>query len=93
MIVFQKPRVLTLFTERKVAAYHPTNDDQELWNYFQQIKATYLITGRFDSEYFLRFVEKYQERFTLVDSISDFKVYKIQNDLWTKLKLSLFLAS
>jgi hypothetical protein len=91
VIIFQKPRVLALFTERKVAAYHPTNDDQELWNYFQQIQATYLITGPFDSEYFLHFVRKYQERFILVDSISDFKIYKIQTGLWTKLLLSSFL--
>ncbi len=77
VFIFQKPRVLALFTGRQTSGYSPTSSDRELWEYFQEIHAAYVITGLFDSESFLRFIDQHQRNFQPVFSNTDFCIYKI----------------
>lgn len=46
VIVFRKPRVLALYTGRRVSAYHETRNDDELWAYMRKIGASYLVVNR-----------------------------------------------
>lgn len=80
VFIFRKPRVLFLYTGRRASIYHQPQDDKELWNYFHEIKANYVIVGqvfRSDVTFLSHFVEKYKDHFREVYSNPDFKVYRI----------------
>jgi len=86
IIIFQKPRALSLYTERSASALHLPVNDQDWWNYFRDIGATYIIDAKpLDSTqeaYMLdstleAFIQKYRDDFELVYSNPDFKVYRI----------------
>jgi len=85
VFIFRRPRILSLFTERSASVYHRPHDDEELWNYFHKIGATYLIVGPKGTvgpgggpAFLHLFVERHREAFEEVYSNSDFKVYRIQ---------------
>lgn len=82
VIIFRKPRVLGLITSRSSACYHFSENEQELWNYFTDIGATYLIEekifGGDFSSYFRSFIKKHEDRLMRVFSNSDFNIYKIK---------------
>jgi len=80
IFIFRKPRVLALFAGRRTSAYHLPQDDKELWGYFREINAAYIIIGRpflEDWKYLRFFVEKYKNSLQEVYSNADFIVYKI----------------
>ena len=82
IFIFQKPRVLSLFTERSSSVYHIVQDDDDLLDYFQEIKANYLIVGQdfeLDKQYMIYFIERNKVYFNGVFSNSTFKVYKIKD--------------
>jgi len=88
VFIFQKPRVLSLFTGRIASGYHW--GDEHLWKYIQQINASYLIVTRhnvgglwpIDDQVYLRgFVEKYKETFREIYANEDFKVYRIRSTI------------
>lgn len=89
VLVFIKPRVLALFTNRKASVYHRPTNDAELWDYFRQIGATRLVVAENDAAFkeseepealaFLRaFAQRNRERLEPVYSNRDFTVYKIK---------------
>ncbi|MBU1147664.1 MAG: hypothetical protein KKD11_04860 [Candidatus Omnitrophica bacterium] len=86
VFIFQKPRVLALYTGRKASAYHCPRDYKELWDYLSGINANYIILARplykgvdKDGSYIRLFLEKYKESFQEVYSNPDFKVYQIKS--------------
>lgn len=83
VFIFQKPRVLSLFTGRSTSVYHQPQDDKDLWDYFQEIDAAYLIVGPqvLRPDFLRHFVEKYEDNFQEMYSNSDFKVYRIKDNL------------
>lgn len=46
VFLFAKPRLLALVTGRPTAAYHQPKSDAELWNYFHDISARYVLVNR-----------------------------------------------
>jgi hypothetical protein len=81
--VFRKPRALALFTGRNASAWHQPPDDQNLWDYFRKINATYLVLGPAgiepeDQEYISRFIGRNGDRLEKVYSNMDFEVYRIK---------------
>lgn len=76
VLIFQKPRVLTLLTGRKVGAYSPDADPQDLLTFFRDIDMTYLITSPFDSESLKETIHLYRDTFRLVHSNAVFTVYQ-----------------
>jgi hypothetical protein len=83
VFIFEKPRVLALFTGRRASAYHRPKDDKDLWNYLYEINAGYVIVNEVfhsDEEFLGRLVERHKDRFREVYSNLDFKVYKIRED-------------
>jgi hypothetical protein len=83
VIAFRKPKALALFTGRRASALHQDPDDQALWKYLRQIKATHLVWGpRYlepDYQEFLRsFITRNQDRLQETYANADLIVYKIK---------------
>lgn len=90
-LIFTRPRVLSLYTERKSAVFPFKWRDEEIWQYFKEINATHIVVGSehfkigkakafgIDQRYVISFVRKYESNLYLVYSNINFKVYKI---LW-----------
>ena len=78
VFIFRKPRVLALYTDREAARYQYSNNDNDLWNFFESIGATYVIKGYIDDPFFPRFIERNNNRFVERYSNNDFKIYQIQ---------------
>jgi hypothetical protein len=81
IFIFEKPRVLTFFTGRSAPVYHRPRSDEDLWNYFHKIKATYIVVGQLferDQRILRPFIEKSIKHFQKVYSNSDFDVYRIE---------------
>ena len=79
VFIFAKPRVLSLFTGRRASVYHHTQDPKDLWDYFYEINATYIIVA-WDREELRPLIESYRDSLQEVYSNSDFGVYRIQQD-------------
>jgi hypothetical protein len=43
--IFIKPRAIALFAERSAAVFHKTRHDANLWHYFREIHAAYIVVG------------------------------------------------
>jgi hypothetical protein len=93
VMVFWRPRVLTLFTDRAAAIYHIPETDDHLLEYFKSINANYAIAGPFNPTFaenrpgdieFIKFLDdyitKYPENFEAAFKNDVFKVYKIKLD-------------
>ncbi len=75
--IFRKPRALALFTGRSAAAYHEARQESELWGYFADIGATYVVNAIWDDPDFQDFVERNRSRFVEVFSNSKYTVLRI----------------
>jgi hypothetical protein len=88
IFVFFKPRVLSLYTNRKSSIYHHT-DDSSLLKYLRTIHTSFIITGPISDtirenrpndidfiEYLQDFVERNSNYFELVYENEEFKVYR-----------------
>lgn len=81
IIIFRKPRVLSLYTDRKSSGYHRAKEDRELWIYFKQIGASYIIVANDllnKNRYTEKFVDKYRGHLEKVYSSIKFRVYRIK---------------
>jgi hypothetical protein len=83
VIIFRKPRALTLFTGKRTSSWHYAGSDDELWKYFQTINATYLILGPHqvesaDQEKFSEFISRNKDQLDEVYRNTDFNVYRIR---------------
>jgi len=84
VFAFRKPKALALFTGRRASALHQDPDDQALWKYLRQIKATHLLWGpsQLEPDYqeFLRsFITRNQDRLQETYANADFRLYKIKD--------------
>jgi hypothetical protein len=88
VMIFIKPRVMSLLASRRTSAYHMPADDAELWDYFRRIGATHLVVV--DSEeamaeaedparvaYLREFADRNAARLRSVFTNADFSVYRI----------------
>lgn len=86
VIVFIKPRAMALFTGRKASVYHRA-EDQALWDYFRQIRASRLVVVENDHamagaetpemlDFLRKFVQRNNKRLERVFRNSDFSVYR-----------------
>lgn len=85
VVVFSKPRALTLLTGRAAATWHNVKQDKKLWDFFRQINASYLIVGRADigigSQTFIQnFAARNRARLQETFANADFCVYRIIKD-------------
>jgi hypothetical protein len=81
VFLFQKPRALALFTDRKASAIQTAASDQELWDYVGQIQATHLIASPLFADSYRRlqeFVQHYPDRWQQVYANQNFAVYRIE---------------
>src|SRR5262245_39242621 len=84
VFAFRKPKALALFTGRRASALHQDPDDQALWKYLRQIKATHLLWGpsQLEPDYqeFLRsFIIRNQDHLQETYANADFRLYKIKD--------------
>jgi hypothetical protein len=88
VIVFIKPRAMSLLTSRRASAYHMPPDDARLWDYFDQIGARWLIVVENDDAmvdveeparlaYLRDFARRNASRLTLQFGNADFSLYRI----------------
>ncbi len=83
VLVFSRPRVLALFTGRRVSGGYRPSDPCELWRYLSEIGAAYLVTGpepdvwNADAVYLRGFVSRFEPEFRPVMANADFGVYRI----------------
>lgn len=88
VIVFVKPRVMSLFAGRRSSVYHEADNDAQLWDYFRQIGATHVVVVEKDEtmgfaedpallEYLRRFVARNRQAFDPVFANADFTVFRI----------------
>ena len=62
VLIYYRARALSLYTTRRVSAYNSRGTERELWQYSQDIHASYLITSNAfheDGGFLDRYVEKY----------------------------------
>lgn len=91
VFIFTRPRVLSLYTQRKSAVFPFDWEEGKKWQYLKEIKATYIIVGSdhfrigkakafgIDKKFVLPFIVKYQDNFNLVYSNPGFEVYRIRS--------------
>ena len=82
VIIFIKPRVLSLMTSRKSSSYQNVKSDEDLFKYFQKIGATYLIEPinkypYLQDPYLDSFIARNKNRFKQIYSNRDFIYYRI----------------
>lgn len=81
VIVFAKPRLLALITNRRAAAYHQPAMDSELWSFFSNISAGYILVSTeltSDLTYMQGFVGRETARIDLMFANSTFALYRIR---------------
>ncbi len=80
VIIFRKPRVMALMTGRPSSVYHLTKNPGQLWEYFGEIDARYVVVGRpfrEDMGFLVQFLQRYAKNLEQVFANRDFKVYRI----------------
>ena len=81
VFIFRKPRALALLTGRSASINYKPQDDRELWDYFRQIKATYVVTSKdLDGEdgSLPALVKRNEPLFERVYQNKEFSVYRIR---------------
>ena len=81
VFIFQKPRALALFTGRRASAMHRPQDDEDLWRYLRQSRATdVVLCPQFEScrNVLGPFIERHAESFEQVYANPEFTVYRIR---------------
>ena len=82
VVVFQKPRALALFTERRATGIHDTADEGDLWSYLGRVGASYAILGPDDRVFLYQdrirsLIRHRPNQFLPVYSNPDFSLYRI----------------
>jgi len=75
VMVFRKPRVVTLLTGRPAAVYNDAKDDPSMWGFLDRIDAGYLILSAEDPPYWHAFLGRQGDRLERVFSNGRFTVY------------------
>lgn len=80
VFVARQPRVLSLYTGRSASVYHRASDD-DLWSYFEDIGADYLVSGPEDTDDYRAFIERSGSRLEVTHENPQFTVLAID---WTE---------
>jgi 4-amino-4-deoxy-L-arabinose transferase-like glycosyltransferase len=81
VIIFQNPRVLSLFTRHRAAAYLRIGDGEAVWRSMQRLGARYVILSRVfqeDTSYLAPVVRERQDRLDKVYENANFTLYRIE---------------
>lgn len=85
VVIFGKPRALSLYTGRK-SSFYPVvrDDDQAIWNYFRKINATYIVSGPLgiepsEDEFLTGFLSRNLSHVHEEYANAVFKVYRISD--------------
>lgn len=81
VVVFAKPRLLALVTDRRAVAYHEPPVDSELWSYFSSISAEYILVSNElpnDIAYFHGFIDREGPKVSLMFDNGRFELYRIR---------------
>jgi hypothetical protein len=86
VVLFQKPRALALFADRKASGIHETTSDGEVWDYMRSLGAHYAVLGP-DDRVFLHqdrirhLVLDWPDRFDEVYRNPEFVVYRVRPEV------------
>jgi hypothetical protein len=83
VLIYFRARVLALYTSRSASAYNYQGTDEELWQYAQNVHATYLITSNAvdeDHGFLARYAETHSSSLELAYQNANFKLYRIVAD-------------
>jgi hypothetical protein len=87
VLVFWKPTIIALFTERRAAIWPAHFNDDAIWRYMNEIGARYIVTMTVRQPYsddslkeFQAFIERNQSALSLLFSNKWFNLYQISND-------------
>jgi hypothetical protein len=81
VLIYYRARALSLYTKRKASAYNARGTDRELWQYSQEISATYVITSNAfheDAGFLDRYVQNHSSSFDLIYKNAAFRMYRIR---------------
>jgi hypothetical protein len=86
VVIFIRPRALSLFTGRASATWHANQDDEGLLDFFRQINASYLIVGPenldpADQTYLRDFVDRNRSLFEERFANAHFRVYRMVKEM------------
>jgi dolichyl-phosphate-mannose-protein mannosyltransferase len=83
VIVFSRPRALSLFGERTVTPPSRSADPCELWRYIRQVRAGYLVTGpgaaNDEAKFLATFVRDFAPNLREVMRNADVAVYRVDS--------------
>ncbi len=83
VIVFSRPRALSLFGERTVTPPSPSADPCALWRYIRHVRAGYLVTGpgaaNEEAKYLATFVRDFAPNLREVMRNADVAVYRVES--------------
>lgn len=76
VLVFRKPRVLALYSDRAASVYHDAGSDAALLSYMESIGTDYAVVDRtLDEDYYLELIEQNGDRFEMVYHNETFTLY------------------
>lgn len=80
-IIFNKPRVLSLFTGRRSSKFYPVDDERSQKKYIKDIFAKYIITLPLEREYekkLKEYIKNNQENMNLIFKNEEHSIYEIE---------------
>jgi hypothetical protein len=84
LVIFRKPRVLALLTERRAAVYPTMDDGEGVWSYMRSVKAAYVVKSGIDHPEFevdekglAECLKQHRSEVTEVYSNQGFKLYRL----------------
>jgi hypothetical protein len=77
IVIFKKPRVLSLLASRRSSTYHKPGNDEELLNYLRNIEASYILVEAKKDVYLSSFIDRNTSLFRLIYLNDNFRLYKI----------------
>ena len=76
VFVARRPRVLSLYTGRSASTYHHASDD-DLWSYFEDIGADYLVSGPEDTDDYRGFIARSKDQLEVTHENAQFTVLAV----------------
>ena len=81
LVIFRKPRILTLYTGRRSMIYYWADDPFEMRDFLLEVGASYVVldkegSGIADDDYLSKWVERCAVNLTPVFENADFRVYR-----------------
>jgi hypothetical protein len=77
VFVCRKPRALALYGGRPASVYHRQGDAHDLWRYFRDIRASYLVLSPPDRPFWRDFVQAQTPQLRRVYANPDFELFRI----------------